>query len=258
MRLHTLFILPCGQLIPFFETLAMLFFQPKLPTTSFTLLPQEEKGLRYRAGFRQGDVRTPTEYQLQYTWKTPTFESPLLSAENVLHHSCHPTQIQTERREEADEPVEGEHRLGVSHHPRESPSEQDADLIGEEREVGRGKSTKDGGLTRTRKPTSSSKHEPPKSTSVSKSSKGKKRRRGSHHHPRKVSHHRRQFVSEYRAQFKRWPIAEEKKTPGEGVSYRSEWCGDGLCVCVCWGGTCVCKYTCIHTLPIPILTLAPL
>ena len=182
------------------------------------MLPQENKGLRYRAGFRQGDVRTPTEYQLQYTWKTPTFESPLLSAENVLHHSCHPTQIQTERREEADEPVEGEHRLGVSRHPVESPSEEDADLIGEEREEGRRKSTKDGGSGsgHTRKSTSKSKREPPKSTSVSKSPKGKKRRRGSHHRPRKVSHHRRQFVSEYRAQFKRWPIAE-KKTPGEGV-----------------------------------------
>ena len=40
--------------------------------------------LRFRAGFRRTHVPTPTEYNMQYTWKEPVGESPLLAAANML------------------------------------------------------------------------------------------------------------------------------------------------------------------------------
>ena len=41
----------------------------------------------FRAGLRRAETMVPTEYQLQYRWKEPVQESPLLNAENMLYHS---------------------------------------------------------------------------------------------------------------------------------------------------------------------------
>ena len=53
--------------------------------------------MRFRAGFRRVNLSTPTEYQLQYSWKTPVEDSPLLNAENMLYRSSHPTKVSTEQ-----------------------------------------------------------------------------------------------------------------------------------------------------------------
>ena len=53
---------------------------------------QDNKGLKYRAGYRRPDVKMPTEYQLHYQWPDPPpSEAPLLNAELMLHSSKYPT-----------------------------------------------------------------------------------------------------------------------------------------------------------------------
>ena len=47
--------------------------------------------MKYRAGFRREHSFPPTEYKLQYSWKSPLVEeSPLVSAEVKLHSSSCP------------------------------------------------------------------------------------------------------------------------------------------------------------------------
>ena len=49
--------------------------------------------MKFRAGFRRVDVPTPTEYNLQYTWKTPANpdHTPILQAENLLNSQTGPS-----------------------------------------------------------------------------------------------------------------------------------------------------------------------
>ena len=171
--------------------------------------------MRYRSGFRRADIKSPTVYQLQYTWKTPDFESPLLSAEKILHHGSHPTQTQTERQQRAaDDPGEGQQSdpLGEIPHQRE---DLNAEPMGEEREHGKEELKRGGGHVspRGREMGSKPKEEPPKSLSTSGLPKSKKR---SHHH-KKSHHHRKQFVSEYQAQFKCWPVTRKESERGKKV-----------------------------------------
>lgn len=185
-------------------------------TGAVTLLSlQEDKGLRYRSGFRRADIKTPTVYQLQYTWKTPEFESPLLSAERILHHSSHPTQTQTERQQGAtDDPVEEQQGDPLRENPHErEPAEEHAEPMGGESEHG-SEILKNGSghvSSHRRKLDSEPKKEPPKTLSTSGLPKGRKR---SHRH-KKPRHHRKHFVSEYQAQFKCWPVTK-KESEGEG------------------------------------------
>ena len=78
--------------------------------------------MKFRASFRRVNLYPPTEYQLQYTLKTPVQDSPLLTAENMLYNSSHPTDIPAERsapapvsnadeNESESRPIESSRRL---------------------------------------------------------------------------------------------------------------------------------------------------
>ena len=67
--------------------------------------------MKFQAGFRRVGVPTPTEYKLQYTWKSPATpdHTPLLQAENLLNSQTGPSNYATNQQQP---PHNGQHYDG--------------------------------------------------------------------------------------------------------------------------------------------------
>lgn len=194
--------------------------------------------MRFRAGFRRVNVATPTEYQLQYCWKTPTNGSPLLSAENVFHR-----EREREKRRESEQgigdfeaTVPGQNGRRDSSSRNERPrtavlsSRQHRTEAMQDRsernglEGGQRNGEEEGGEGESREiqpPV-----QPVGTTNPTPQPKKKKKKKTSKHPSLSAL----RLVSEYQMQFKSWPIAPNP--PAGGGHARST---DGEIGVVCGG-----------------------
>lgn len=185
--------------------------------------------MRFRAGFRRVGQNFPTEYQLQYTWKSPV--SPILRAEDSLHH-----------RRPRGEPLgnevpglaeglrtpnsipQGDGPLGSDTSGEQEREDHEGGRQGEESGGGQGRGER--GRQREEgppevpadlKPSRAPGHSSSPSPQLRRHSSGKK-----HHHCHHKKHHRGpKLISDYRAQFRPWPLRDM----GEDVS------DEGGCSC---------------------------
>lgn len=199
---------------------------------SFTI-SQDDLAMRFRAGFRRIDIPTPTEYNLQYTWKIPAPDhtpqpqshTPLLQAENLLNGQRGPSNYPTNQQL----PVQnGHHGNGVVGEGEENIQDFEqlelhentlhVDGIADSAQFCDPKATVQ--VPKLRIGTDKNSPNTGKSKRAHCSSKPAKKKPKSHrcHHE---SHHRhtskqhkggagggrsnRTFVSEYKRQFKAWP-----------------------------------------------------
>ena len=186
---------------------------------------QDDKAMRYRAGFRRTDIPTLTEYHRQYTWKRfPPEQDPLLHAESLLEsqtqasNGSHPQQVPNgDLNEDTRNDETTQHGEGFEQHQSQQQNGHSSQKTGSNSQQnnigGSGDSGLHGhdiyvpGFEQT-----SSMRSPPKGKSKhahgSSKVSGKKHKR-QHHHQCSKKHsggRGKGFVSEYKAQFKVWPI----------------------------------------------------
>lgn len=210
--------------------------------------------MKFRAGFRRVDVPTPTEYNLQYTWKSPAPDhapqpqghTPLLQAENLLNSQTGPSNYASNQQQLAHN---GHHQNGDIRVGEGAENSQDFEQL-ESHDNSLQSDAVDGIDDSTQFPgqnanikvpklqLASDKNSPTsgKSKHAHCSSKAAKKKPKSHHYHASHHHaskkhkggggggrHSKVFVSEYKRQFKVWPIPSSTSgTKGGGHSAKKE------------------------------------
>jgi hypothetical protein len=201
--------------------------------------------MKFRAGFRRVGVPTPTEYKLQYTWKSPATpdHSPLLQAENLLlnGHQTGPSNYLTNQQQpavnggqhyhdgdihmgEGEENFQDFEQLELHEDPLQQGYAVDgiddsAQSLAQKANVN-GKVPKLQVVSDKKSPNTGKSKRAPHHCS----SKATKKKPKSHHHHHHASHHHaskkhkgaagagggwhssKAFMSEYKRQFKAWPV----------------------------------------------------
>ena len=198
---------------------------------------QDDKAMKFRAGFRRVNVPSSTEYSLQYSWKDQVPEpSPIIRAEQLLNsqhlnqrggpsnyrHNEETGGHSTKERETVSNGESFERRKPQVVSQQNSAGSKHDDVIDgscdlEEHTRGRGEM-----VQRLRQ--ESRVKSPPKEGGVrhahGSGTKVSKRKHKSHHHSNSGSKKKhksgRGFVSEYKREFKAWPIPSSTSV---GVAY---------------------------------------
>ncbi len=208
--------------------------------------------MKFRAGFRRVGVPTPTEYKLQYTWKSPATpdHTPLLQAENLLLNghqtgpSNYPANQQQPSQSGGQHYHDGDARIGQgeedfeqleSHEDPLQPSYAVDGIDDSAKSLGQ-KASINGKVPKLQ--VASDKNSPntgkSKSAPHHSSSKANKKKPKGHHHHHHASHHHsskkhkgaaggggrhssKVFVSEYKRQFKAWPVPSSASGATKGI-----------------------------------------
>ena len=209
-------------------------------------ISQDDKAIKFRAGFRRVDVPIPTEYNLQYTWKTsaapdhtPTLQghTPLLQAESLLNSQTGPSNYPTNQQQL---PQNGHHHNGGIRDDDENIQnfeqlESRNNLLQDSAIDGNGADDKITSQLPDQKATNrvpklqiasnTNSPKPGKSKHAHSLSKAAKKKLKSHHHHHSSHHHtskkhkgggghHKVFMSEYKRQFKVWPISSSTSSGG--------------------------------------------
>lgn len=186
---------------------------------------QDDKAMRFRAGFRRVNVPTPTEYKLQYTWKNSVPEqTPILHAEQLFDSR----RVQPSNQQQAID-------SGRKGKIRGSEGPQNGDSLKQHRPQASSQQKFNGGHAHwndvidgscdqgdlpngcgTDIQPKLSTRSPPKQEGQSKhncvsdTKESKKKLRSHHHHKHRPKKHKgahnKTFLSEYKREFKVWPI----------------------------------------------------
>ena len=204
--------------------------------------------MKFRAGFRRVGVPTPTEYNLQYTWKSPAApdHTPLLQAENLLNSQSSPSNYATNQQQPPQNGQhydEGEEEEDFEHlelhedplHPVDGIDDSAQSLdqkANVNSKVPKLQLASDKNSPNTGKSKRTPHHCSSKAT--------KKKPKSHHHHHHHASHHHaskkhkgaagggrhssKVFVSEYKRQFKAWsvPSSTSGATKGKAEGNKKE------------------------------------
>ena len=224
--------------------------------------------MRFRAGFRRVDVPTPTEYNLQFSWKEPAPDhapgsAPIIIAEETLLSDKKEPPSHSHKHRHKREARSFENGVGDSYQQangnpqRSDVKEGQNDIIHQshdpESPIGRRHDVKVPRLGREgggRAPADQGDGASHIHQHGSRNKASKKKPKSHHHHyhhhhggsKKYKSGHSRMYTSEYKREFKVWPVSS---TSGEAFGKGGKKKGkkeQGVCVCV---SVCVCECVCV-------------